>query len=321
MSMYRIILIALLAFIPILIWAGEVPVLECIDPIFNFGQSNGERPIEHIFNISNKGSGALEIREVRACCGASYILGTNNIISGKSADLKVMLSLSGRSGEQRKSFYLITNDPAQPVYQLRIDGKVAPLIKCEPAVMDFGFVSTNTVTGMTCRVTVCPDLSLSITNSVISSKVFRISEVLKLAKNIYEVKIVIAANLDQGVSRGKVTLFTDNLKYGVVELPIMATVSGEVVVVPKEIRLDGKAKQPATIYIAIRSRTGSNFTVNDIELPDKAMKISIDRMGNTGYRLKLSNVLPFDDLGGKPLVIHTDNLNTRSIQVPIIVMP
>lgn len=58
------------------------------------------------------------------CCGADSRLTTNSVLPQTNAVLTIALSLAGRSGPMHKSIYIHSNDPTNPIYQLKIIGNI-----------------------------------------------------------------------------------------------------------------------------------------------------------------------------------------------------
>ena len=98
--------------------------ISCDGATFDFGSAGSTQSVHHTFIISNEGNEILRINRVIGCCGATTRLGTNAISPGESTTFNVKMSLRGRSGRQRKAFYLVCNSPGQQYYQLRFTGSV-----------------------------------------------------------------------------------------------------------------------------------------------------------------------------------------------------
>ena len=126
--------------------SAAAPKITCAQPVYDFSRSEDTQTVEHTFIIGNTGDEPLRIGKIKACCGAATELGTNVIPAAGTTTLKVKLPLSGRSGNQHKSFYIGSNDPTQPYYQLRFVGKVSPRAKVEPVSEASVTVLPNPVT-------------------------------------------------------------------------------------------------------------------------------------------------------------------------------
>lgn len=100
------------------------PALVVTAPQFDAGTVTN-RFLTHGFTFRNAGAAPLVITHVRACCGATCQLTATNLPPGAAAEARVRLDLAGRSGAFRKTIYLHTSDPVQPVVAVRLSGRAA----------------------------------------------------------------------------------------------------------------------------------------------------------------------------------------------------
>ena len=100
------------------------------------------------------------------------------------------------------------------------------------------------------------------------------------------------------------------------------TVASDIVVVPKQIVVPaaGKDPEPVVRYAAVRSRTGKPFRIVALESPDPDIVVSHAPLGRNGYKVTLKNILPFEDLDEKKLIIRTDIKGAPAFTVPIRVV-
>jgi hypothetical protein len=103
---------------------AAAPRIECREPVHDFGSLCSTQIVTHTFRIGNAGDGDLSILSLRECCGATIQLADRLVAPGTSTALSVTLSLRGREGKQRKSFYVISDDPVQPYYRVALQGHV-----------------------------------------------------------------------------------------------------------------------------------------------------------------------------------------------------
>ncbi len=108
-----------------MVLSGSAPVIACDEPVWNFGERPADATVVHVFEIWNRGDAPLEISRVRACCGTSAMLADQVVAPGTSTTVRVTSSLRGRRGRQLRTVYVHSNDPRQPLFQLRVTGSVA----------------------------------------------------------------------------------------------------------------------------------------------------------------------------------------------------
>jgi len=298
--------------------ASSAPKIACKAPVYDFGTMDSSESTEHTFVILNEGTADLEIGRIRGCCGATAVSATNRVAPGTNTTVKIKFTLAGRQGIQKKAFYVASNDPTQPYYQLMMSGTISLMVSVQPPSIDFGRVQKDTVVEQEVKFSYQTKNAVSITNLVVEGKSFSASK--ETTADGARIKVKTVPPLPQGVSYGKILLFTDNTKYSKIEVPLVATVSRDIVVVPEEISLvggDGNKVEPVKRYVAMRSRSGKKFSILKTSLPEEEMKAEISPVGDNGYKIEIKNIMPFEDLEGKTIIITTDHPETKEIILPI----
>jgi hypothetical protein len=290
------------------------PKIACDDPVYDFGPvSTGV--VSHTFTIWNRGDEPLMTGKLRACCGGTMSVASQVIGPGSNTEVKVTLSLNNRNGQQKKSFYIASNDPNQPYYQLRFVGNAVVPVYFSPASLDFGNLESGKAATMESQLVCSPGVTLQITNVLSTTKEFTAS--VRKSGDVKSVVVAISTvpPLPKGVTRGEVQILTDNPKYPRFSLRVTASVVGAFVVVPKEIMISGSGSE-ITRYLAIKTRDESPFTITSIALPENGMKWKAERVGPGSYRCELTGILPYPELDGEELVISTDHPDGKTITVP-----
>ncbi len=92
---------------------------------FNFGETDYGKKVEHTFNFKNEGKRDLNIRKIRSTCGCTTVAPEKTTIKpGESSSFKVIFNPGSRTGKQKKSIYVISNDPKKSNERLMIAGNV-----------------------------------------------------------------------------------------------------------------------------------------------------------------------------------------------------
>jgi len=106
---------------------AKAPKINIPEKTFNFGTAKQKSKVKHVFKFKNEGKSDLLIRKIRSSCGCTTVAPEKTIIKpGESSSFTAIFSTSMRKGMQRKSIYLITNDPKNSNIRLTISGKVEP---------------------------------------------------------------------------------------------------------------------------------------------------------------------------------------------------
>jgi len=108
------------------------PKLVLSEEEWNFGQVEANAKPTHTFILTNEGGKTLYIDRVRASCGCiKTSLSTDEISSGKSAELSVTFDTTGYEGTIGKAIYINTNDEKEPEKNIRVTVDVEHLTKPE----------------------------------------------------------------------------------------------------------------------------------------------------------------------------------------------
>ena len=92
---------------------------------FDFGITASKDEIEHTFNFTNEGKSDLIIRKIRSTCGCTTVAPSKTVIKpGESGSFKAIFTPGGRQGKQRKSIYVISNDPKNSSVRLMVSGEL-----------------------------------------------------------------------------------------------------------------------------------------------------------------------------------------------------
>jgi hypothetical protein len=100
---------------------AKAPKLKIDDPIFDFGRIKQGEKVTKEFIITNSGKSNLNIRMTRATCGCTASEPEKSDLGpGESSKIKVTFDSKGRSGEQKKTVLVYSNDPLNPTQKISI---------------------------------------------------------------------------------------------------------------------------------------------------------------------------------------------------------
>ncbi len=114
--------------------AEAAPRIHCENPVYQFGSVEAASSVETTFTIHNTGDEPLEVTKVRNCCGVASELSSMHIPPGSNATLMVHFALEGRIGPQLKTIYLISNDPVESFYKIRLMGRAVSATAAPSAI-------------------------------------------------------------------------------------------------------------------------------------------------------------------------------------------
>jgi hypothetical protein len=97
--------------------------LVCTNSTFDYGTVSAATSPANAFVLKNTGTHTVTITRVRASCGCVASAATKKIVApGEQTEVKVRVSLAGRSGPQRKTVFVQTDSPETPQLLLEIVG-------------------------------------------------------------------------------------------------------------------------------------------------------------------------------------------------------
>lgn len=104
---------------------ANAPVFKLDSNTVNFGtiKQNESADVEYVF--TNQGKSDLIIRHVKAGCGCTALMPTENVIKpGNKGSIKAKFNSGGYKGDIYKNIFVYTNDPKNSEVMLMIKGKV-----------------------------------------------------------------------------------------------------------------------------------------------------------------------------------------------------
>lgn len=97
----------------------KVAKMEFAEEEFDFGKIKEGDVVEHVFTFTNIGSDTLKIAQVRASCGCTAVLLSDNRIPPKGVgEIKTTFNSKSRSGIQKKTLTIFSNDTESPAKKL-----------------------------------------------------------------------------------------------------------------------------------------------------------------------------------------------------------
>ncbi|MFO7939074.1 MAG: DUF1573 domain-containing protein [Bacteroidales bacterium] len=106
---------------------ANAPHIKFEERTYNFGKAKQRTKVEHEYVFTNTGKKDLVIRKVRSTCGCTTTDPEKSVLApGESSSLKAVFNTGAYKGFQRKSIYVITNDPTNANVRLTISGTVEP---------------------------------------------------------------------------------------------------------------------------------------------------------------------------------------------------
>ena len=294
----------------------------CAQPFYVFGEMDNRKTVEHAFTVRNYSTNPVEITKVFSGCKCASATNIDAVIApGKETSIQAKIVLHGREGTQKKSFYVhyttrnASNIPTNDLLQLEMDGVAVPWIQVMPGRIDFGNLEKDAKVDREIGVSWKAGLKFALTNVQITSKCLAVS----INTNQPD-KIIVSTMppLPPGIIRGDIIALTDDPSCPSLEIPVIAMALCDIVVVPAELSIGSSVGWTSSKYIGLRSRTGKQFKIVSVEVPDPAIKYTIMPLGSQGYRVELTPAKLSSDIAGEEIKIKTDLPGSEELVVPFV---
>jgi len=288
------------------------PRAACAKPFWDFGRVSNTNAVEHVFELANEGSTELQIQKVYAGCGCTATrVGSDRVDPGGKTQVTVRFDLTGRTGSQRKSIYVNTNDPVMPVLRFELAGEAlgttgangaADMVtmdpwegkaRARPDRVDFGRVKSDAVTE--------GEIILRGASSNDAVKVAGIETgTANLAVRAEEtggvcrVVLRLSPGNDLGAGAASVVIHTSHPVLKTVTVPVTWKAEGDLNAIPEEITVAAKpgATNTAVRYVAIRSMSGKPVRLADVSCDGPGVKAEVSPLpGGKGVLVKVSCVV------------------------------
>jgi hypothetical protein len=117
------------------------PRLTFPEAVFDFGKVEQGEQVSHTFRLTNQGGQELRIESVKTSCGCTAAVTSSDVIPpGQEGAISATFDTSRYSGEKTKSISVYSNDPAQPMTTLTLQGEILVEVEVDPPQLYFGRV-------------------------------------------------------------------------------------------------------------------------------------------------------------------------------------
>lgn len=193
---------------------------------FDFGDVFSGSKVERIITIKNTGKDTLIIQSVKASCGCTATLLSENVIPPKkTATLNVGFDSKGFDGKVNKTVTINSNDSTNPALQINFNANVVSLLKFEPAYIYFAQLKPDSIASL--KITVKNNSKEPVEIISIKNKITGLTvDILKrklMPQETTQIAVKFVA-ISEGMIQGDVVFNTDSKKQAQVPLRFFAFV-------------------------------------------------------------------------------------------------
>ncbi len=297
------------------------PRLTCDEPVYRFGEATSNQVIEHGFVIANAGDAPLRITGIRTSCGCTVAkLPKHEVPPGERTSIEASLALHGKRGTTRQRITVTSNDPVRPETELWFEGVATEGLAVVPERVLFGTVPQGEVVSREVTIRGAPVPPFRIVAIETYTPLFTAEELPSNDPLVHRLQLRTTAHPEEGLIDSSVRVQTDSRQHPELHIPISAHVVTGVTIAPQTIELSTEVRAPVTRYVAIRRGAGGSFRILDVATPDAAIQADVQPLGESGYRIRVSNLVASEALDDQRLHVRTDIPGIEEIDVPFRVV-
>ena len=296
--------------------------LVCLEAKYDFGQTYQDQAVRHSFVLTNQGSRVVRIVSVHSTCGcSSTTVTTNDVGPGRTAELKVEITLRGRRGHQDRAIYIQTDDPENLVLRVEFSGIVIAPIEAQPEGIHFGTVGSEGTLEREVVLSAVGTNEFRVRSVTASSTQISVQSQMQQPGKRYLIKIVSEGPRSYGSTMTSVRVETDHPAMPTLDIPVAAFVVGDIVPAPGTLLLvPSPTNAPRASWVNLWSPSGKAFKVTKVECPGPGMTGAVTALMRDRSRIEVKSWGPLTDLNGKSLRVETDLPTMREILIPVRVL-
>lgn len=300
------------------------PTIAASENQFDFGRLKQGMPVEHVFEIFNRGDGELVLEPPRTSCPClTATVATMRVPAGGRVQLKTKLDTEGQSGNIHKTIYLTSNDPENHTLSIAIEGAVVPEVEVTPRSLRLGEVKKGSYANRDFSVTIHEPEHVKVSSAEIEDKRFKVSRKSESTDNKVQYKIQLnAGNKVEAIST-QLIINLEGSNTPAVRVPVRADVVGDLRYA-KLVQFFNLGGHYSPFDLGVSSRSNKPFKIKKVEDPQGALKLTIVQANgpNAQIHAEVSN-----PKSGSPrpdanrFVIYTDDKDEPKLEIVYMIHP
>jgi hypothetical protein len=299
----------------------QPPKIAFAETSYDFGHVDQSGKVRHVFTFRNAGGLDLSIDNVRPSCECTAtVVPARVVAAGGDGTIEVELDPAHDVGRKTRTVTVYSNDPAQPVTTLTLQGTVEADVVVAPSRLYVGHLGRGQAAPYEVRLTVGERAAISILSVEATGKVIE-ATLHDAAPTTSGKRLRVAVNADAPLGRFDASLVvrTTSHQQPTLTIPVTGVIDGDVVVSPTELSFGAIIPgRPASLTLGLRNQGKSPVHVTTADLLPAVGHVQVSAVHDgQEYRLSvaLNDPLPVGRLQGT-LQIHTDHPEQPFIAVP-----
>lgn len=304
---------------------GPHPVIEAMEPVYDFGTEWIGPQLQHTFKIKNAGDKTLEITRVKPSCGCT-VAGNypRKIEPGETGDFPFSIASTKLRGRFQKSITVSSNDPVTPDLRLALKGEVRRYVDVSPANANFGKIIGQDKQTRILNITNNTDKKLSASISPTTDGKFAYELVETEPGTKYELRVTANPPFEPGTLSSRVTLKTGIDKQPEITISSRATVPARLDLQPTLIALRSMPNRGSDSRGISRVVRFTNYGINPVDVlgasvDDPSVTATVNERTKGKAYTVLVQFPPGYEVpdGGKTLTIKTNDKKEPELHVRI----
>ena len=293
------------------------------ESVFDFGKVEEGVQVNHLFRFTNQGGQALRIESVKTSCGCTAaVISSEAIDPGQEGTISATFDTTRFSGEKAKNISVYSNDPAQPVTTLTLQGEILVEVEVDPPQLYLGRVRHGEETVRSVDVVYDASKSLTITKVENSSPLFtvRTQDIEQQGRKGKKLIVTLKKDAPLGRLNDAIKVTTTSEKRPVIEIPVFGSIEGDLVIAPPQVsfglvrRGEGKTQE-----VSIKSRSSSPVHIVKVQSSNADIELALATLKD-GEEYKLTLSAKNDSTAGRiqgEVQVFTDHPSEKMLTIPL----
>jgi len=303
--------------------AVSPPHIAFTELLYDFGKVEQGDQVNHLFRFTNQGERDLRIESVKTSCGCTAAVISSEVIApGKEGTISATFDTSKFFGEKVKEITVHSNDPAQPVTTLTLQGEILVEVAVEPAQVYLSKVRRGAGTTQTVELLYDASKEIAITNVTSDSPLITVQteELAKNGKKGKKLLVTLRKDAPLGRISTEITVKTTSQKRPSLSIPVFGQIEGDLVVTPSQVSFGVVRKgdkKEFDLSVKSRAQTPVHLIRAQSSTPNVNAEVASVKDGEE-YRLTLrvNPEGPAGQIKGE-VQVFTDHPTEKVLTIPV----
>jgi hypothetical protein len=299
-----------------------VPIIAASEKEFDFGQIGQGVPVEHTFEIFNRGDAELILGEIRSSCTClTAIAAATRIAAGRKVQIKTKLNTTDQSGKVHKKIYITSNDPETRTLSLSFEGEVVPDLEVVPRSLRLGEINKGERVVRDFSITIREPQMVKIKSVTAEDKRLKISRKSESTDKIVRYELQFEAGKQIGLVSTQLVVSYEGSHVPTLNIPVQGDVMGDLRY-SKMIHFFNSAGHFSPFELAISSRSNKPFKIKKAEDPSGKLKLTIVQPNGPNGRIRAEVSKPkISGSQNNRFFVYTDDKNEPKLEIVYIMYP